>query len=201
MDLERLLGELQRAVTTTVSERGLVGLAQKLQVSGVPAKDLQNTVKILWEVASVPLSERKQGGSEELRCAFCHRRQSDVWELVATPSVAICDRCIQIARGSLKRQPSSIQEGHEERTGRLFSRGVMWLEEATRFGSVSRVLLFVLAVLIGWVSLLSAQSDELLIAFAAMAAALILVHAGSSGALGARKSSRFESDSVDYEGR
>ena len=47
--------------------------------------------------------------SENLRCSFCWKKETEVSKLVAGPQVYICDGCIEIARSIVDDSPINNQ--------------------------------------------------------------------------------------------
>src|SRR5579871_1983304 len=45
---------------------------------------------------TVPMTTKKAGENEVLRCSFCNKDQNDVRKLIAGPTVFICDECVEV---------------------------------------------------------------------------------------------------------
>src|SRR6185436_5371406 len=48
------------------------------------------------EAREGPMTTKKTGENEVLRCSFCNKDQNDVRKLIAGPTVFICDECVEV---------------------------------------------------------------------------------------------------------
>jgi recombinational DNA repair protein (RecF pathway) len=77
-----------------------------LTESGLSDAELEATIGLLTFAFRQRLEE-KGAYSALSRCSFCHRSQREVKSPVVATEAAICDECIEIARGTLQRaQPA-----------------------------------------------------------------------------------------------
>jgi hypothetical protein len=85
----------------------------KLIPSDVAPQDIEGLMEEL-KAKGIEIVEDKASANSELTCSFCGKDQSKVLQLIAGPSVFICNECVQLCVGIVATQNPDWLEPHRQ---------------------------------------------------------------------------------------
>lgn len=83
------------SLTSDADYQGRVELGRRGETTAVNPVGCHIVVCVLGRIHSMV----NRPASEDLRCSFCNKSQSEVRKLIAGPTVFICDECVDVCRG------------------------------------------------------------------------------------------------------